>query len=73
MDDEAHAEIKYSQNYGRAEQKGLRNKLRNEFTAIRDVESIYSELKAKESPCNKSCLDKLSSYFRGLLKKIVGN
>lgn len=43
-DDEAHAEIKYSRKYGKAEQKGLRKKLKDKFTAILEVESIYAEL-----------------------------
>ncbi len=45
-EDTAHAEIKYSRNYGRAEQKGLRKKLIDKFTTILDTEIIYSELES---------------------------
>ena len=53
LDDEAHAEIKFSQNYGRAEQRGLRSKLKDKFTTILEVESIYAELKETNSPTTK--------------------
>ena len=64
LEDEAHAEIKYSQNYGRAEQRGLRSKLKDKFTTILEVESIYAELKETNSPTTKkSLLEKIKSFF----------
>ncbi len=45
LDNEAHAEIKYSRAYGRSEQRGLRLKLKDQFNTILDTESVYAELK----------------------------
>lgn len=53
LDNEAHAEIKYSRTYGKAEQRGLRSKLKDKFNVILDVESVYVELKHAVPPPKK--------------------
>lgn len=55
-DDEAHAEIKFSQKYGKAEQKGYRSKLKDKFTTILDTESVYAELINTAPPAKKKSL-----------------
>lgn len=68
-DNEAHAEIIYAQNYGRAEQKGLRNKLRDEFTAIREVGSVCEELGDLGEILNKNIATKSNNFFLNLWGK----
>lgn len=71
-DDEAHAEIKFTRKYGRAEQKSLRNKLKDKFTAILDVETICSELQDTDLHNNKSWLKTITFFFYYWLAKFTG-
>lgn len=74
-DDEAHAEIKYARSYGRAEQKGLRYKLIDEFTTILKVESVCSELKSSKliNGNNKNVITKIKELFLYYWMKLTTN
>ena len=56
LDNEAHAEIKYSRTYGRSEQRGLRSKLKDKFNTILDTELVCAELKNTAPPAKKKSL-----------------
>lgn len=62
-DDEAHAQIKYARSYGRAVQKGLRDKLRREFTTILEVESVCGELRNNKLFTIKKIVVKIKEFF----------
>jgi len=69
IDDEAHAAIKFSRKYGKAEQKGYRSKLKDKFTAILDTESVYTELKNTDPPTIKRSLtERILSIFTDFWK-----
>ncbi len=59
FDNEAHAEIKYSQKYTKSEQKGLRDKLKDKFIVVKEVSEICEEL----SENNKNWLTRLLSCW----------
>lgn len=71
-DDKAHAEIKFSRDYGKSVQRGLRKKLKDKFTAIHEVETVYAELNETNQPQKVNLFENIIATLSYWWNKFTG-